>query len=290
MCPTTRATPLVTGVLTNGSGDYSFTGLAPGNYIVRVDQDNFDAGGNTSLVATPISPVTIARAAGSGRQQHRQRRQRLARHRPAGLQPGDHARLQHRARRTAAIRRQRHQQHARLRLLQQPAAGDQQSRRRHRDLHRGRRGGRCSTTARAPEVAATVTDDQANLNGGSLTVSITANEVAGEDVLGISTAGTVTLSNGTNIGSVVSVGGLAIGTVTANGTNGNDLVITFNTTNATPANVSTLVQALSYSNSNTLNPSTAAAHDRGHRQRRPRGHRQRERRSSTSSTSTTSRR
>ena len=59
MCPTIWRAPLVTGVLTNGSGDYSFTGLAPGNYIVRVDQDNFDAGGNTSLVATPVSPVTI---------------------------------------------------------------------------------------------------------------------------------------------------------------------------------------------------------------------------------------
>ena len=57
--PDSPGTPLVTGVLTNGSGDYSFTGLAPGNYIVRVDQDNFDAGGNTSLVGLPVSPVTI---------------------------------------------------------------------------------------------------------------------------------------------------------------------------------------------------------------------------------------
>ena len=109
----------------------------------------------------------------------------------------------------------------------------------------------------APEVAATVTDDQANLNGGSLTAAITGNEVAAEDVLGLSTAGTVTLSDGTNVGSTVSVGGQAIGTVTSDGTGGADLVITFNTADATPANVSTLIQALTYSNSNTLDPSTS---------------------------------
>ena len=99
-----------------GGGDYSFTGLAPGNYIVRVDQDNFDAGGNTSLVATPISPVTSPEPP-DPRQQRRQRRQRRARPGPAGVQPGDHARLQHRAHRR---HRQRHQQHARLRLHQPP--------------------------------------------------------------------------------------------------------------------------------------------------------------------------
>jgi hypothetical protein len=107
-----------------------------------------------------------------------------------------------------------------------------------------------------PELATSVTDDQTDLNGGNLTVSTTVNEVAAEDVLGISTAGTVTLSTGTNIGSIVSVGGLAIGTVTASGTGGNDLVVTFNTTDATPARISTLMQALTYFNSNTGNPST----------------------------------
>ena len=36
---------------TSGAGGlYSFTGLAPGNYIVRVDADNFTPGGNVSLV------------------------------------------------------------------------------------------------------------------------------------------------------------------------------------------------------------------------------------------------
>ena len=77
-------------------------------------------------------------------------------------------------------------------------------------------------------------------------------------MLGISTAGTVTLSNGTNLGSTVAVGGLDVGTVTSDGNGGDDLVITFNTTNATPANVTTLLRALSYANTNTLNPSTTA--------------------------------
>ena len=111
----------------------------------------------------------------------------------------------------------------------------------------------------APEVAATVTDpDHANFNGGSVTVSITVNEVAAEDVLGISTAGTVTLSSGTSVGSIVSVGGSAIGTITANGAGGNDLVIALDTVNATPGRVTTLVQALTYANTNTVSPATAA--------------------------------
>jgi hypothetical protein len=54
--PDSPASPLVTGVLTNGSGDYSFTGLAPGNYIVRVDAGNFTGGG--ALASLQLSPVT----------------------------------------------------------------------------------------------------------------------------------------------------------------------------------------------------------------------------------------
>src|SRR6185436_2471648 len=104
--------------------------------------------------------------------------------------------------------------------------------------------------------AATVTDDQTQFSGGNLTVSTTVNEVPAEDVLAISTSGSVSLSAGMTVGSIVSVGGNPIGTITANGAGGNDLVVTFNTVDATPANVSTLIQALTYSNSNTLNPST----------------------------------
>src|SRR5262249_51705208 len=54
--------------------------------------------------------------------------------------------------------------------------------------------------------AAIVTDDQTNLNGGNLTASVVANGTPSEDVLGISTAGTVSLSAGMTVGSTVSVG------------------------------------------------------------------------------------
>ena len=115
----------------------------------------------------------------------------------------------------------------------------------------------------APELAATVTDNQANLNGGSLTVSITANEVAGEDVLGIShRRHRDAVERHQSSAAPSSVGGLDVGTVTSDGNGGDDLVITFNTTDATPANVTTLVQALTYANSNTLNPSTRRARSR----------------------------
>jgi hypothetical protein len=46
--------PLLT-TLTAGGGNYSFAGLAPGNYMVRVDADNFDAGGNVSLIGLSSS-------------------------------------------------------------------------------------------------------------------------------------------------------------------------------------------------------------------------------------------
>ena len=255
--PDNLGAPLVTGVLTNGSGDYSFTGLAPGNYIVRVDQDNFNAGGNTSLVATPVSPVTIPE--------------------PPDPDDGDPdtnnddngSRVEGQAAFSKAIT---------LAYNTEPTAGTGNDTNNTLDFGffsnpppviTNLDGDTATFTegltpvllddSSAPELAATVTDNQANLNGGSLTVKISdLTEVAGEDVLGISTAGTVTLSNGTNLGSTVAVGGLNVGTVTSDGNGGDDLVITFNTTNATPANVTTLLRALSYANTNTLNPSTTA--------------------------------
>ena len=110
----------------------------------------------------------------------------------------------------------------------------------------------------APELAASLADNQTDLDGGSLTVSVTANGVAAEDVLGISTAGTVTLSSGTNVGSIVSVGGLAIGTISSDGNGGDDLVVDFDTADATPAAITTLIQSLTYANSNNGDPSTLA--------------------------------
>jgi hypothetical protein len=108
--------------------------------------------------------------------------------------------------------------------------------------------------------AATVTDsDPADFNVSKLTVSITANKAAGEDLLGIDTSGatTVTLSAGLTAGSTVSVGATAIGTIAVNGdgANGHDLIVIFNA-NATPARVGTLLDALTYSDSNQAAPST----------------------------------
>ena len=87
-----------------------------------------------------------------------------------------------------------------------------------------------------------------NFAGGSLTVDITVGEVVAEDRLGLA-GGTVTLSNGTNFGSQVRVGGILVGTIAPNGTgaNGEPLIILFSS-GATQARISTLVQAVTYSN------------------------------------------
>jgi len=103
--------------------------------------------------------------------------------------------------------------------------------------------------------ASVVDADSLDFDMGNVTASITVNEFASEDTLGISTAGTVTLSNATNVGSVVSVGGVSVGTIAAAGTGlaGNDLKVTLNS-GATPARVTTLLNALTYFNSNSVNP------------------------------------
>ena len=109
--------------------------------------------------------------------------------------------------------------------------------------------------ASGPETAAFLSETQADLNGGSITVSVTANGVAAEDVLGITAAGGITLSSGTGVGSIVSLGGVAIGTISADGAGGDDLVIELDTADAAPWRVTELVRALNYSNSNPNNPS-----------------------------------
>ncbi|KQN63471.1 Ig-like domain-containing protein [Erwinia sp. Leaf53] len=101
---------------------------------------------------------------------------------------------------------------------------------------------------------ATVTDgDSANLDGGSLTVSITANGHGSEDVLSIRTGGEAGSVIGVN-GSSVSYNGVEIGTVSG-GSEGHDLVVAFNA-NATPEAVQALTRALTYQNSNNSDPST----------------------------------
>ncbi len=87
-----------------------------------------------------------------------------------------------------------------------------------------------------------------NFAGGRLAATIGAGAVPGEDQLGFATGG-VTLSNGTNVGSRVSVGGVFVGTVAPGGTgaNGEPLVVLFSS-GATQARVTTLVDAITYAN------------------------------------------
>ncbi|MBV9549560.1 MAG: hypothetical protein JO256_07800, partial [Alphaproteobacteria bacterium] len=108
-------------------------------------------------------------------------------------------------------------------------------------------------TAIAP--AATVTDvDSADFNGGSLTVGFTANGAA-EDQLTIQNQGTGAGQIGVS-GGTVSYGGTAIGTFTG-GTNGSNLVVSFNSAAATPGAVQALERAIQYANSSDA-PSTLA--------------------------------
>ncbi|QXH57266.1 Ig-like domain-containing protein [Pseudomonas maumuensis] len=98
---------------------------------------------------------------------------------------------------------------------------------------------------------ATVTDsDSADFAGGNLTVAVSGNGVAGEDLLGIRNQGTGAGQIGVS-GNTVSYGGVAIGTY-AGGTGGANLVLTFNG-NATAAAVQAVVRNLTYDNSNAAN-------------------------------------
>ncbi|RRV15606.1 DUF4347 domain-containing protein [Pseudomonas saudiphocaensis] len=104
---------------------------------------------------------------------------------------------------------------------------------------------------------ATVTDaDSADFGGGNVTVAITANGSAGEDVLAIRNEGTGTGQISVS-GNTVSYGATAIGTITSSGTGGTSLVVTLNA-NANAAAVQALIHNLTYANSNDADPSTAA--------------------------------
>lgn len=98
--------------------------------------------------------------------------------------------------------------------------------------------------------------DSADFSGGSLVVTITAGEDAAEDTLSLSTSGAVTLA-GTTTGSNVSVSGTVVGILGNNIVAGNDLTVNLNS-NATPARVQTLLQALTYENVDATNPTPGA--------------------------------
>ena len=153
--PDSPGSPLATGVRPTAAATTRSPGLRPATTSCASTRQFHRRRRCWPACRFPRSPRPSRRT----RTQRGQRRQRLARRRPAGVQQGDHARLQHRAH---GRHRQRHQHHARLRLLQQPAAGPQQSRRRHRRPSRKavRRG---AARQPAPEVAATVTDNQTQL-------------------------------------------------------------------------------------------------------------------------------
>jgi Ca2+-binding RTX toxin-like protein len=87
-----------------------------------------------------------------------------------------------------------------------------------------------------------------NFAGGSLSVAIGTGEVPGEDRLGFA-SGAVTLSDGTNVNSRVSVGGVFVGTIAPGGTGagGEPLVVLFSS-GATQARIAMLVQAVTYAN------------------------------------------
>ncbi|MFT5524100.1 MAG: autotransporter-associated beta strand protein, partial [Pirellulaceae bacterium] len=92
---------------------------------------------------------------------------------------------------------------------------------------------------------ALVTDDQADFNGGSLTVSFAAGGEA-TDALTIDNAAANNGSNAITVAAgTVSHNGLAIGTISGGGS-GTPLVITFTSTDATPAAASDLIQSILY--------------------------------------------
>jgi hypothetical protein len=93
-------------------------------------------------------------------------------------------------------------------------------------------------------------------NGGSLSIVIT-NTVSAEDVLAILTGSGVSLSGALANGVTVFVGATAIGTVSSDGKSGHALTIDFNA-NANAANVSALLEAVTYANTNQDNPDTTA--------------------------------
>ncbi|MEG0148330.1 MAG: DUF4347 domain-containing protein, partial [Comamonas sp.] len=102
---------------------------------------------------------------------------------------------------------------------------------------------------------ATVVDNTSvDFNSGNVTVAIVANRVNGEDILAIVNQGGGAGQIGVS-GLNITFGGQVIGSFTG-GAGSNDLVISLNA-NATPAAVQALVRNISYTNSNTADPSTA---------------------------------
>ncbi len=84
-----------------------------------------------------------------------------------------------------------------------------------------------------------------------------SNRASGEDRLGIAESSGVTLSNGVAVGSSVAVDGTVIGTIMQDGSGAAGLKVNFLPA-ATSALIQKLVQALTYINTNDVDPSTIA--------------------------------
>ncbi len=107
-----------------------------------------------------------------------------------------------------------------------------------------------------PRPAGLVDSDSADFDGGVLNVSITTNRQPGEDLLGLDDSGSVSFSN--NIaGSDISVDGIVFGTLVNPLAPGNDLAIALNAA-ANSSNVQTLLQSLTYENTNAGATDTSA--------------------------------
>ncbi|MEM7405851.1 MAG: DUF4347 domain-containing protein [Pseudomonadota bacterium] len=103
--------------------------------------------------------------------------------------------------------------------------------------------------------ATLVDPDSSDFDGGELRVSVQSGGDNAEDVYGIRDEGTGAGQIGVS-GSDITFGGTVIGTFTG-GTNGNDLVVSFDS-DATPAAVQALIRNLSYTNTDTADPTTGA--------------------------------
>ncbi len=196
----------VTSVTTAAGGVYTFTRLGPrASYIVRVDQDNFDAGGNTSLLGLqgssetapePIDPDDNVDNDDNGSRSPGQPAYSNAITLAYNTEPTADGTGQLDISTTPRLRLPR----------AEPGADLDQPQRRRGDLDRRRRRGWRSTS---PATRRFADVDSANFDGGSLTVEITAGEVAAEDLLEIAAVGEVTFDATT-----VSIGGVQIATWT----------------------------------------------------------------------------
>ena len=108
-----------------------------------------------------------------------------------------------------------------------------------------------SVDATAP---ATLVDPDAPVDYAGASLLVSSSDFLASDLLGLDTSGSISLSAGISDGSVVSIGGTNVGTLS--GTSASSLAISFNS-NATAAHVDTLLRSVTFeSTSSTLGART----------------------------------